>query len=95
MVEPIRLTMARADLRERAFRLAMESFGDAIQRAPSSMLLDRATEIERFLTAPFTPERPHHACREPECCTPSGKIACHTCAEAWPCSTELRKRAGS
>jgi hypothetical protein len=37
-------------------------------------------------------ERPHHACREPECTTPSGKIACHTCGESWPCSIELRKR---
>lgn len=64
--------------------MAMESFGEMLGQTRTGDLLSRARAIEAHLWPATELERPHHACRE--CVTPSGKIACHTCGEAWPCS---------
>lgn len=80
-------------IRESAIQLSISSFRNT---PGTSDIVSRAAWFEHYLhtgrriDAPA--ERPHHACREPECATPSGKIACHTCGESWPCSAERRKR---
>lgn len=86
--------MRKAAAREQGLRMAMESYGSADLPPTTAALLQRATEFENYLYPPAEQPRPHHACSMPECATPSGKTACHTCAEPWPCSTELRKRGG-
>lgn len=77
--------------RERALRLAVESFGEALHVVKTDTLLKRAAEIEAFLWPAAAASRPHHPCSREECTTPSGKTACHTCGEAWPCTASERK----
>jgi hypothetical protein len=94
MAELMTPVAARAAAREHALHLAMESLGMSLDQTSMSVILKRASEIEEYLWPPLA-ERPHHACSQPGCTTPSGKTACHTCGEAWPCSAELRERPGT
>lgn len=83
-VSPVRRAADAAGRRYQALRLAIESYAGL--GVPTDSVIEVARKFEAYLWPEAPAPRPHHPCARKGCVTPSGKTACHTCGEAWPCS---------